>query len=98
MAYQYNGPETIAAEQARQQKLQAELRQARQAYQTALKLDRENQRIEAEIHRIKQRTAELAKPLPHMPEPVHGGRHGLKRAAQEVAQWEAKQRAQKAAA
>ena len=93
MAYKYSGTQTVEAEAARKEQLRQELKQARETYQAAQKLRRENERLEAEILRTRQRTTELAKPLPTMPEPIHGGPLGLKRATQEIEAWNKRQKA-----
>jgi hypothetical protein len=84
MVYQYRGSQTIAAEQERQEQLRAELEEARNAYKEAVRIRRENERLEAEILRTRQRAADLTKPIPTMPEPVYGGPLGLRRAAKEI--------------
>ena len=87
MTYQYRGTQTIAKEQERQEQLKAELARAREAYKEAVRIRRENERLEAEILRTQQRAAEAAKPkaLANLPEPIHGGPLGLRRAAAEAA-------------
>ena len=92
MVYQYRGSQTIQAEQQRQEQLKAELEEARLAYREAVRIRRANERIEAEILRTQQRTEELTKPLPTMPEPVHGGPLGLRRAVQEIAEYDRRKR------
>lgn len=82
--YQYRGTQTIQAEQERQEQLKAELARARDAYKEAVRIRRQNERIEAEILRTHQRAADLAKPFPKLPDPIHGGRMGLMRATKEI--------------
>lgn len=86
--YQYRGSQTLAAERERQEQLKAELEEARNAYKEAVRVRRENERLEAQILATQQRTAELAQPPRSMPEPIHGGRRGLRLAAEEAAQHE----------
>lgn len=97
MTYKYKGSQTIQAEQERQEQLRAELEEARNAYKEAVKIRRANERIEAEILRTQQRTAELAKPVPTMPEPVYGGPLGLRRAAKEIQDHDRRKRQEQAA-
>jgi uncharacterized protein (DUF3084 family) len=84
MAYQYGGKDTIEAAEQRRQQLQTELEQARQNYRAAQKIARENERIQAQILRTQQRTQQLTNPGPQLPPPIHGGRQGLKEAANEI--------------
>ena len=88
MTYQYRGSQTLAAERERQEQLKAELEEARNAYKEAVRVRRENERLEAQILRTQQRAAELAQPTRSLPEPIHGGRLGLRLAAEEAAQHE----------
>jgi hypothetical protein len=97
MVYQYRGSQTIADEQERQEQLRAELEEARNAYKEAVRIRRENERLEAEILRTRQRAADLAKPVPTMPEPVHGGPLGLRRAAKEIQDHDRRKRQEQAA-
>lgn len=91
--YQYRGSQTIAQEQERQEQLKAELEKAKEAYKEAVRIRRENERLEAEILRTQQRVADLAKPAPTgLPTPIHGGRAGLRRAAEEAAAHDRKKR------
>jgi septal ring factor EnvC (AmiA/AmiB activator) len=92
MVYKYRGQETIEAEQQRQEQLKAELMAERERLKEAMRLRRENERLEAQILRTQQRTAELAKPARTLPEPVHGGYAGLRRAAQEVTDYNRRHR------
>lgn len=86
MAYEYRGTQTIASEQERQEQLKAELAKEREAYKEAVRIRKENERLEAEILRTRQRAADLTKPSPTgLPTPIHGGRAGLRRAAAEAA-------------
>ena len=94
--YQYRGTQTIAAEQERQEQLRRELAEERNRLKEAMRIRRENDRLEAEILRTQQRAAELAKPSKALPEPVHGGQLGLMRACAEVAEYEARKRKQAA--
>ena len=96
--YKYGGTETIEQELRRQEQLRADLETARAEYKEAQRVRRENERIQAEIERMKQRTAELASPLPTLPEPIHGGPLGLRRAAAELDAWNRRQRAERKAA
>lgn len=95
--YQYRGTQTIAAEQQRQEQLKAELAEERARLKEAMRIRRENERLEAEILRTKQRAAELAKPLPTQPAPLYGGRIGLKRATEEIAAYDARKKQETAA-
>jgi hypothetical protein len=87
MVYQYRGSQTIALEQERQEQLKAELEAEKAKLREAMRIRRENERLEAQILATQQRAAELAKPVRRigLPEPIHGGRIGLKRAAEEAA-------------
>ena len=96
MTYQYRGALTIQAEEERQAKLKAELAKEREQYKEAVRIRRENERLEAEILRTRQRTAELAKPDTTLPTPIHGGRAGLRRAAEESAAYDRRKREQAA--
>jgi predicted nucleic acid-binding Zn-ribbon protein len=89
MVYKYRGTETIEAEQQRQEQLKAELAAERERLKEAMRVRRENERLEAQILRTRQRTAELAQKLP---EPLHGGYAGLRRAAQEVTDYNRRHR------
>jgi uncharacterized protein (DUF3084 family) len=93
VTYQYGGKDTLEAAEQRRQQLQTELDQARQNYRAAQKLARENERIQAQILRTQQRTQQLTNPGPQLPPPIHGGRQGLREAANEAAQWERKRKA-----
>ena len=84
MNYQYRGDQTIQAEQERQAQLKAELTQERAKLKEAMRIRRENERLEAQILRTQQRALELTKPFPSMPTPIHGGLSGLRRAADEI--------------
>jgi hypothetical protein len=97
MVYQYRGTETIAKEQERQEQLKAELAKEREKLKEAMRIRRENDRLEAEILRTQQRAAELAKPVQTMPEPVHGGQLGLRRACEEIAAYDRRKRQEQAA-
>jgi septal ring factor EnvC (AmiA/AmiB activator) len=83
MVYKYRGTETIEAEQQRQEQLKAELAAERERLKEAMRVRRENERLEAQILRTRQRAAELGKPARTLPEPVHGGYAGLKQATAE---------------
>lgn len=83
--YQYRGTQTIQAEQDRQEALKAELAEERAKLKEAMRIRRENERLEALILATQQRAAELAKPVQSIPEPIHGGRRGLRLAAEEAA-------------
>lgn len=85
MTYQYRGAQTIQAEQDRQEALKAELAEERAKLREAMRIRRENERLEAQILATQQRAAELSKPVQSMPEPIHGGRRGLRLAAEEAA-------------
>lgn len=90
MVYQYRGSQTIAKEQERQEQLKAELTKERERLKEAMRIRRENERLEAEILRTRQRAADLAKPRPtsNLPEPIHGGPLGLRRAVAEIAEYD----------
>lgn len=92
MSYTYRGTQTIALEQERQEQLRAELAEERERLKEAMRIRRENDRLEAEILRTQQRAADLAKPSKALPEPVHGGQMGLLRACKEVAAYERRKR------
>jgi hypothetical protein len=91
MVYKYRGAETIEAEQQRQEQLKAELATERERLKEAMRVRRENERLEAQILRTRQRTQNLTKQA-QLPEPVHGGYAGLRRAAQEVTDYNRRQR------
>jgi len=84
MSYQYRGSQTIEAEQERQEHLKAELSEERGKLKEAMRIRRENERLEAQILATQQRAADLAKPVPTMPPPIHGGALGLRRATREI--------------
>ena len=88
--YQYRGSQTLAAERERQEQLKAELAEERNRLKEAMRVRRENERLEAQILATQQRAAQLAKPpnRSSLPSPIHGRRMGLKRAAQEIAEHE----------
>jgi septal ring factor EnvC (AmiA/AmiB activator) len=92
MVYKYRGTETIEAEQQRQEQLKAELAAEREKLKEAMRVRRENERLEAQILRTRQRAAELGKPARTLPEPIHGGYTGLRRAAQEVTDYNRRHR------
>jgi hypothetical protein len=95
--YQYRGTQTIQAEQERQEQLKAELAAEREKLREAMRIRRENDRLEAEILRTQQRAAELAKPTTALPEPRYGGIEGLRAAAAEAAAHERRKRHELAA-
>ena len=84
MSYQYRGEQTIASEQDRQEQLRAELAEERAKLKEAIRIRKENERLEAEILRTQQRAADLAKPVTGLPTPIHGGPLGLRRATKEI--------------
>lgn len=91
--YQYRGTETIQAALERQQRLQNELDEARRQHKEALRIQRENQRIEQRIIETQNRTAAIIekphqtlRPLRQLPEPRYGGHQGLQAAAAEAAE------------
>jgi hypothetical protein len=83
--YQYRGTQTLQSEQERQEQLKAELAEERAKLREAMRVRRENERLEGLILQTQQRAADLAKPVQSMPEPIHGGRRGLRLAADEAA-------------
>jgi septal ring factor EnvC (AmiA/AmiB activator) len=83
MVYTYRGKETIEAELERQEQLKAELAAEREKLKEAMRIRKENERLEAQILRTQQRAADLAKPARTLPEPIHGGYKGLKQAVAE---------------
>jgi septal ring factor EnvC (AmiA/AmiB activator) len=97
MAYQYRGAQTIQAEQERHEQLKAELAEERSRLKEAMRIRRENERLEQQILRTQQRAQELSKPAPTMPAPIHGGRAGLRAAAEEAAAHERRKRHELAA-
>ena len=90
--YQYRGTQTLQKELERQEQLRAELEAEKEKLREALRVRRENERLEARILQTQQRAAELAKPAHSMPEPIHGGRRGLRLAAEEAAAHERRKR------
>lgn len=95
--YQYRGTQTIQAEIERQEKLKAELAEERARLKEAMRIRRENERLEAEILRTQQRAADLSKPLPTMPAPIYGGPLGLRRATKEIQDYDRRKRQEHAA-
>lgn len=95
--YAYHGTDTIQAARERKQRLEAELKQTRQDYKEAQRIQRENQRIEQRIIETQNRTAQLieqpyrpsSKPLP---EPRYGGHQGLLAATAEAAEHDRRKR------
>lgn len=83
--YKYRGTQTLQVELERQEQLKAELEAEKEKLREAIRVRRENDRLEARILETQQRAAELAKPVSAMPEPIHGGRRGLRLAAEEAA-------------
>jgi len=90
--YQYRGTQTLQKERERQEQLKAELEREKAKLREAMRVRRENERLEAQIIATQQRAAELAKPVNAMPEPIHGGKRGLRLAAEEAAAHERRKR------
>ena len=97
MVYQYRGTQTIQAEQERQEQLKAELAGEREKLKDAMRIRRENDRLEAEILRTQQRTRDLAKTPTALPAPRYGGLEGLRAAAEEAAAYQRRKRHELAA-
>lgn len=95
MKYTYRGTQTIEAERARQDELKAELEAEKAKLREAMRIRRENERLEAQILQTQQRVRELATVQP-LPVPIHGGRRGLQLAAEEAAAHERAKRKQAA--
>ncbi|MFI2563039.1 hypothetical protein [Paenarthrobacter sp. NPDC018779] len=97
--YQYHGTETLQAALERKQRLQNELDEARQLHKEALRIQKENQRIEHQIIQTQNRTAALIekphqtlRPIQALPEPRYGGHQGLLAAAAEASDYDRRRR------
>lgn len=95
--YQYRGTQTLKKELERQDQLKAELEREKERLREAMRVRRANERLEAQILATQQRAAELAKPVNAMPAPIHGGRRGLRLAAEEAAAHERRKKQKLAA-
>lgn len=82
--YQYAGKQSLAAEQQAVEDARQMLEIAKAEHQAVLALRRERRRIERQINHYMSATNEASTPTIQLPDPIYGGRAGLRAATDEA--------------